>query len=47
MSYESNRPSVVAVTASGLMARAPGVAVITVTAGEAHGSLVVKVVDPS
>ncbi|WP_433366659.1 glycoside hydrolase family 3 C-terminal domain-containing protein [Actinoplanes sp. CA-142083] len=45
--YQSNRPSVVEVTPTGLIARAPGVATITLTAGDAHGTFVVKVVDPS
>ncbi|MFI5892488.1 glycoside hydrolase family 3 C-terminal domain-containing protein [Actinoplanes sp. NPDC051513] len=45
--YASNRPAVVAVTPTGLIARAPGVATITVSAGDARGTFVVKVVDPS
>ena len=45
--YASNRPAVVAVTPTGLIARAPGVATITVSAGDARGAFVVKVVDPS
>jgi hypothetical protein len=34
------------VTPGGLVARAAGVATVTVTAGAAHGAFVVKVVDP-
>ncbi|HEX5200235.1 MAG TPA: glycoside hydrolase family 3 C-terminal domain-containing protein [Actinoplanes sp.] len=46
VTYASNRPAVVEVTPGGLVARAAGVATVTVTAGAAHGAFVVKVVDP-
>jgi beta-glucosidase len=47
ITYASNRPAVVEVTPGGLVARAPGVATITATAGTAHGTFVASVIDAS
>ena len=45
VTYTSNRPSVVSVEGDHLVARNPGVATITATAGPAIGTFVIDVVD--
>jgi len=45
VTYTSNRPSIVAVEGDHLVARRPGIATVTATAGPASGTFVIDVVD--